>query len=199
MAMSASTTHGGGRDEHHRCADHELSQTTIEQVAQLDQGGGSGGLLVDLTLENCSWRRVQTDPISPAFRYNTETGRIGLLDFGMRASTPITGPTALAIVLAGATAWMRCAVALGYLESDSPASVQQAIAGLILMASEPCRAEHGFDFGRTNLSDRLARALFQLRSEHDYGFRWMCSSCIANWGVCTCFAPGWVPVLMSAS
>lgn len=153
-----------------------LPGTPIEAVANADRAtrDAVATALVDLTLgELFHWGRVQTDPNFANFRYQPDSGRIGLLDFGgVRDYADHWARGFGRLMLAGARQdrdeLRAVAVELGYLNEEVPPAVCDAMVDLLVMATEPCRQDGGFDFGTTRLAERLARGVYEFRAEHDF-------------------------------
>lgn len=103
---------------------------------------------------------VQTDPNFGNYLYDGESGRIVLLDFG--ATNPVDTALVEAYRLMARSAMtddvagMRdSAVALGYIGTDDPPQKAAALVELIRMSGEVLRAEGAFDFGATDLFERV--------------------------------------------
>jgi predicted unusual protein kinase regulating ubiquinone biosynthesis (AarF/ABC1/UbiB family) len=126
-------------------------------------------LLMRLTLrELFEFGLVQTDPNFANYLYDAASGRIVLLDFGA------TKPVAPELVeqyrrLAGSAingdrAGMRAAsVALGYVGANDPDEHVEAMMDLLELASEPLKHPGHYDFGLSDLFERVyhrGRALF---------------------------------------
>jgi predicted unusual protein kinase regulating ubiquinone biosynthesis (AarF/ABC1/UbiB family) len=103
---------------------------------------------------------VQTDPNFGNYLYEPGTGRLALLDFGA------TQPVSPALVghyrrmaqaaIAGDPDGVRdSAVALGYLDPDATPERAADIAGLILLSGEPLRHPGPYDFGASDLFERV--------------------------------------------
>ena len=103
---------------------------------------------------------MQTDPNFGNFLYQAETQRIVLLDFG--AVQPIA-PTlvghyrgmAQAAIAGDQAGLRRGAQALGYLSADAGADQAEALVGLMLMSGEPLRHQGPYDFGSSDLFERV--------------------------------------------
>ena len=126
-------------------------------------------LLMRLTLrELFEFGLVQTDPNFANYLYDAASGRIVLLDFGA------TKPVAPELVgqyrrlarssVSGDRAGMRAAsVALGYVGADDPDEHVEAMMDLLELAAEPLRHPGHYDFGLSDLFERVyhrGRALF---------------------------------------
>jgi predicted unusual protein kinase regulating ubiquinone biosynthesis (AarF/ABC1/UbiB family) len=116
---------------------------------------------------------VQTDPNFANYRYDAETGRIGLLDFGASRSYPPARMEGLRRLMAAAyrddlQAVEAEALAMGYLvETDSPVR-RQAVADLFRAVCEPARAEGTYDFGASDLVLRLRESSYAMGFEQGY-------------------------------
>jgi predicted unusual protein kinase regulating ubiquinone biosynthesis (AarF/ABC1/UbiB family) len=129
--------------------------------APQEQRNHVAAALIDLVLrELFVFGLMQTDPNLANYRYNPETGRIVLLDFG--ATQPIA-PTlvgqfrALAgVALGGDAGQTRAALlGMGYMGPDTAAHHQALIQQMFDLATAPLRQEAVFDFGATDLLERL--------------------------------------------
>jgi aarF domain-containing kinase len=111
---------------------------------------------------------VQTDPNFGNYLYNPQTGRIVLLDFG--AVQPVAPSLtdhyrtmARAAIDGDRATLYRGAQALGYLAADAAPDQADALLGLMLMSGEPLRHQGPYDFGSSDLFERVfdrGRALF---------------------------------------
>jgi predicted unusual protein kinase regulating ubiquinone biosynthesis (AarF/ABC1/UbiB family) len=113
--------------------------------------------LMRLTLtELFDFRLMQTDPNFANYRYQADTGRIVLLDFGATRDVPqplADGYRALAAAtLAGDDAGVRAAsLDLGLLSPAMPRATQDRIVAMAAMTMEPMRAGGLYDFADTSL------------------------------------------------
>ena len=118
-------------------------------------------LLVQLLLrELFDFALVQTDPNYSNFLYQAETRKLVLLDFGatQRVAPPLVGyyRQMMQASLVGDTESVRqCAVALGYLEPDASPAQAASIAELIQLTGEPLRHPGPYDFGASDLFERV--------------------------------------------
>jgi aarF domain-containing kinase len=118
-------------------------------------------ILVRLLLrELFDFALVQTDPNFSNFLYQAETGKLVLLDFGatQRISPEIVGyyRRMMQASLVGDTEAVRaCALALGYLDPDGKPEQTADVAGLIALTGEPLRQTGLYDFGVSDLFERL--------------------------------------------
>ncbi|MEO0823345.1 MAG: AarF/ABC1/UbiB kinase family protein [Pseudomonadota bacterium] len=121
-------------------------------------------VLLDVMLrELFHFGSVQTDPNFANYRYDPETRRVVLLDFGAaRDYAPERVALYRAMLLAarsGERAAMRdAAVAVGFLSQDTAAHHVDAVLDMIEVASEPLRRSGAYDFGTSTLVARLSGA-----------------------------------------
>lgn len=119
------------------------------------------GWLIELLLrEFLEFGLVQTDPNFANYRYDAQSGRLGLVDFGAtRAYTPrriADVRSLLEASLSGDLAHVeQAAAAAGYLQPTDAAQRRQAVAELFLLIGEPARACGPYDFGQGGLATRL--------------------------------------------
>ncbi|MEY3308552.1 MAG: putative protein kinase UbiB [Pseudomonadota bacterium] len=117
--------------------------------------------LIDLVLrELFVFGVMQTDPNLANYRYDSRTGRVVLLDFG--AVQPITPDVAadfrnLARVAlrGGADQTREAMLRIGYFGPATAPHHQDLIQSMFETAMQPLRQETPFDFGRSDLLDRL--------------------------------------------
>ncbi len=117
--------------------------------------------LIDLVLrELFVFGAMQTDPNLANYRYDPETRRIVLLDFG--AVQPIAPDLAAdfrslaQVALGGDAAQTRAAMLrIGYFGPTTAPHHQQLIQSMFAAAMAPIRQDGPFDFGTSDLLDRL--------------------------------------------
>ncbi|HYN79448.1 MAG TPA: AarF/ABC1/UbiB kinase family protein [Lamprocystis sp. (in: g-proteobacteria)] len=137
-----------------------VDQLTGQAFRQADRDRAATLLVQLLLRELFDFALVQTDPNYSNFLYQAETRKLVLLDFG---ATQGVAPALVGYYrqmmqasVAGDTDTVReCALALGYL--DPGASAQQAvgIAELIALTGEPLRHPGLYDFGASDLFERV--------------------------------------------
>ena len=119
------------------------------------------GALIDLVLrELFVFGAMQTDPNLANYRYDTKTGRIVLLDFG--AVQPIAPELAAdfralaRVALEGGASETRDAMLrIGYFGPATAPHHQALIQSMFEVAMAPLRQDGPFDFGRSDLLERL--------------------------------------------
>ncbi|SFD89349.1 ABC1 kinase family protein [Roseivivax sediminis] len=115
---------------------------------------------------------VQTDPNFANYRYEAETGRIALLDFGATRAIPAAlAADFRALLQAGLAedrAGMRAAaMRIGYLSETLEPGRMETLLDMMDMAFAPLRSEAPFDFAASDLPDRLTRAAIAMGRERD--------------------------------
>lgn len=142
----------------------------IERLTQAEQTlrDRVADRLIDLLLrEFLEFGVVQTDPNFANYRFDPATQRIGLLDFG---ATRLYSPQRrqqvrdlMAAATAGDTAEIeRAAIAAGYLDETDPQPRRRAVAEIFLLVAEPGRHTGTYDFGRSDLVQRLRDSSYVL-------------------------------------
>ena len=149
--------------DHLSAAEHERAER--DRVA---------GLLARLMLrELFEFALVQTDPNFGNFLYDADSRRIVLLDFGATRTVPselVEGYRALGrAAVAGDRRGLRDgAERLGYIAADDPPAQVERLLDLIALSGEVITTEGPYDFGASDLFERVfvrGRDLF-----HDQGF-----------------------------
>lgn len=142
----------------------DAPQATRNRVAQA---------LIDLVLrELFVFGVMQTDPNLANYRYQPATGRIVLLDFG--AVQPIAPALAadfrdlLGVALDGGTEATRAAMLrIGYFATETAPKHQALVQAMFTAAMAPLRQDTPFDFGRSDLLERLRNMGLAIGSERD--------------------------------
>lgn len=131
--------------------------------------------LIDLTLrELFVFGAMQTDPNLANYRFDPATGRIVLLDFGaVHAIAPriVADFRALArAALDGEGAQTRQAMLrIGYFAHDTAPHHQELIQSMFEVAMGPVRQQAPFDFGSSELLDRLRTMGMAIGNDRDLG------------------------------
>ncbi len=142
----------------------------VERLAGADQAlrDRVAGRLVELLLrEFLEFGVVQTDPNFANFRYDPDTQRIGLLDFGATRVYPQVRMAQIRVLMQAACAGdmpgvERAALEAGYLAETDPLARRRAVAELFLLVGEPARWPRPYDFGQTDLTARLRDSSYAL-------------------------------------
>jgi predicted unusual protein kinase regulating ubiquinone biosynthesis (AarF/ABC1/UbiB family) len=127
--------------------------------------------LIDLVLrELFDLRHMQTDPNLANYRYDPARGRIVLLDFG--AALPIARDLSdrfralLRVTLNGGDV-AGAMQTLGYFDANTRADHVAVILQMFDMAMTPCRQDAPFDFGTSDLPERVRDAGLALGAERE--------------------------------
>jgi predicted unusual protein kinase regulating ubiquinone biosynthesis (AarF/ABC1/UbiB family) len=153
-----------------------VAGASIETLAAAEPGlrDAVASRLIGLALtEVLQWGLVQTDPNFANFRFDADSGRVGLLDFGAVREYPEPETAALRQLLSAAVANDRRAVlesaeSVGYLADADPTGFRDAIADLVLTAAEPARHGGPYHFGHSDLARRMTEKVMQLRVEQRF-------------------------------
>ncbi|MBF9030280.1 AarF/ABC1/UbiB kinase family protein [Rhodobacterales bacterium HKCCE3408] len=130
--------------------------------------------LIDLVLrELFTFRAMQTDPNLANFRYEPDSGRIVLLDFG--AVRDIAGPVVDAfhrLMRAGLDgdpeAGREAALTLGLVHAEAPERHLRIMREMFDFGMEPIRHDRVFDFGASDLIVRLRDMGMEIGMERDF-------------------------------
>jgi predicted unusual protein kinase regulating ubiquinone biosynthesis (AarF/ABC1/UbiB family) len=131
--------------------------------------------LLELSMrELFEWGLVQTDPNFANYRYNEQTGRIQLFDFGATRVFSIERRQAFQALISAAingdeTDILNTAEKVGYLKSSDPEIYQQGIVELVGSACEPISYFGSYDFGQSDLASRMATTTMNLRVKEKFG------------------------------
>ena len=126
------------------------------------------GWLIDLLFQEIlQFGVVQTDPNFANYRYDSNAGRLALLDFGATRVYPPARLAQVRALLAAAAngspdAVEHAALAAGYLTPEDPPQRRNAVAELFLLVGEPARHAGAYDFGRSDLTLRLRDSSYAL-------------------------------------
>jgi predicted unusual protein kinase regulating ubiquinone biosynthesis (AarF/ABC1/UbiB family) len=129
--------------------------------------------LIDLVLrEIFVFGAMQTDPNWANYRFCPQSGRIVLLDFGaVQTIAPSLAADfrALAqVALSGkAEATREALLRIGYFGADTAAHHQSLIQSMFDLAMQPLRTHSPFDFGQSDLLERLRDMGFTIGSDRD--------------------------------
>lgn len=143
----------------------QLSTDTRDRVA---------AELIHLTLrEFLDWGMVQSDANFANFRFNADTGTIGLLDFGALRVHEADRSHAFGQLLSAAmeedlARIIDAACEVGYIDKSDPFDYRVAMADLILTAAEPALHQGAYHFGSSTLSQRISEKLYRIRSANTF-------------------------------
>ncbi|NJS37838.1 MAG: AarF/ABC1/UbiB kinase family protein [Rhodobacteraceae bacterium] len=147
----------------------------IETLEAAPQGvrDRAAASLIDLVLrELFTFRAMQTDPNLANYRVEAATGRIVLLDFGaVRPVEPGLATTFRDLLNAAldrdAVAIRAAMLQIGYFGPDTAPHHQDLIQRMFDLAIDPLRQDSAFDFGQSDLLDRLRDMGLALGTERD--------------------------------
>ena len=150
-----------------------IDSAPIETVAQMDQATRDSVATRILSLmlrELFALRDMQTDPNFANYRYQPDTGRLVLLDFGAtrQFEAHLTGECRAllrACVQGDRDAAIERLISIGVVGADVSDKDRTHLGMLFDMGSEPFRQGGVFDFGRSDLLARLRRAGLVLADE----------------------------------
>jgi predicted unusual protein kinase regulating ubiquinone biosynthesis (AarF/ABC1/UbiB family) len=134
-----------------------------------------GVRLTNLALcELFDWRLMQTDPNFANFRYRAEEDEVVLLDFGAtRRFQPALVEAFRTLIDASLgdeeNRVQRAAMDVGYLAPEDAPAYQRAVVDMVSVAAEPARFPGAYDFGTSNLSDRLSQHVMGMHTEQNFG------------------------------
>jgi len=131
-------------------------------------------LLIGLLFrELFEFRMMQTDPNFANYRYETETGRVILLDFGAsREFAPGITEGFRRLMRAGLSEnrdEMRAAIIdIGFFAEDTAAHHQKTMVDMFEMSMEPLKRPGAFDFAQNDLAMRMRDAGMELGADRDF-------------------------------
>lgn len=116
---------------------------------------------------------VQTDPNFANYRYQRDTGRMVLLDFGATRRYARNSTEAFRRLLIAGLREDRAAIAdaaldIGYFQPETLPRHRALLTDLIAQACEPLRHQGAYDFGASDLAVRLRDAGWQLGADRDF-------------------------------
>lgn len=131
-------------------------------------------LLVNLVFrELFEFGLMQTDPNFANYRYDPLTRQLILLDFGAtRAFAPAFAEAYRQLMVAALAgdrpAMKQAAMAIGYFDGQTLPKHQTAVLDMMQMALEPLGHAGDFDFGQTDMVQRLRQAGMALGMDRDF-------------------------------
>jgi len=147
---------------------------TVEQQADVVRNRVGTDLLELGIREVFNWGLVQTDPNFANYRYQHDSGRIELLDFGATRRYSEQKQQALRDLLAACSDGddsdvQHAAFDVGYLGDEDPPAYRRAIIDLLRTATEPARAKQDYDFGSSDIAARVSEIVVDMRLNEKYG------------------------------
>ncbi|MCW8885357.1 MAG: AarF/ABC1/UbiB kinase family protein [Motiliproteus sp.] len=130
--------------------------------------------LLSLVLKEIfEWGLVQTDANFGNYRYQADKDCIGLLDFGATRRYSPEFIENLACLMTAVHTGDKAAIetqaqVLGYLREDEEACYRKGLAEMISMVGECLRHKGVFDFGHSDLAQRVADKAMELRLQQRY-------------------------------
>ena len=131
-------------------------------------------LLVGLLFrELFEFRLMQTDPNFANYRYQPETGRVVLLDFGASREFPAALTEGfLRLMRAGLDGdrdgVRRAILEIGFFAEDTAPHHQEAMLNMFELSLEPLRQPGAFDFARNDLAMRMRDTGMELGADRDF-------------------------------
>ncbi len=153
-----------------------LDGQPVETLAGADQATRDrvAALLLELVFrELFEFGLIQTDPNFANFLYCGDSARLGLLDFGATRSLSDGVTDGYRSLLAAAVREDRQAMAesardIGYFREAIHADQREAVIDLFLQVTEPARLRGRYDFGSSDLPQRIRDAGLALSFERGY-------------------------------
>lgn len=148
----------------------------IESLASANpavRNAAANRLMGLLFRELFAFRLIQTDPNFANYRYDPDTDRIVLLDFGATRAYPDATVQAYRALMRAAIADDRAAMAeaaqaIGYFSTAIHAHQRDAVVALFAIACEPLRHAGDYNFGTSDLAARIRDAGMALSLQQNY-------------------------------
>lgn len=130
-------------------------------------------LIALLFRELFEFRFIQTDPNFANYRYERDTGRLILLDFGATRAYSREMVAQYRQILMGAirrdpVVITPAAIALNYFDDNTSAKHRDAVLAMFMDVCEPLRFDGPYDFGQSDLAARLQQSGLALGMERDF-------------------------------
>lgn len=146
---------------------------TLLAAAQTERDRVMTLLFALLLREVFEFRLVQTDPNFANYRYDNQSRRLVLLDFG--ATRPCKPRMSLdfarlirAAMAAERAAMQAALTAIGYIDDSTQDRHCQAVLDIATQALEPFCAQGGYDFGASDLPQRIRSQAMALGLEREF-------------------------------
>jgi predicted unusual protein kinase regulating ubiquinone biosynthesis (AarF/ABC1/UbiB family) len=133
------------------------------------------GAMTELALrEVLEWGLVQTDPNFANYLIKPDEDVIQLLDFGATRSYSSVQRGALRGLLGACIDGndgdvADAAIGVGYLDENEDAGYRRAVVELLRTATEPARQVTDFNFGASDIAQRMSEIVVQMRVRDQYG------------------------------
>lgn len=146
---------------------------SLEQASQDDRNRVIELLMELLFREIFEFQVVQTDPNFANYQYNTDTRQLVLLDFGATRAYSDKIVQGYQALMQGAIdndreAIDQAAEQIGFFQESIKAEQRAAVVDVFLQACEPLIHEGKYDFGTTNLAQRIRDEGMSLSMEKEY-------------------------------
>ncbi|MBL3569570.1 ubiquinol-cytochrome C reductase [Rhodovulum sulfidophilum] len=146
---------------------------TLTEAPQAERDRVMGLLVRLLFRELFDFRLMQTDPNFANYRYQPDTGRVVLLDFGASREFPAEMTEAFRSLMRAGLAGDREAVRqailrIGFFGEDTAAHHQQLMIDMFEMSMEPLRRPGAFDFASNDVALRMRDAGMELGQDRDF-------------------------------
>lgn len=150
-----------------------VAMESLEHAPQAERDRIIALLFGLLMREVFEFQCVQTDPNFANYRYQRDTGRMVLLDFGAtrryaRNSTEAFRRLLIAGLREDRAAITDAALAVGYFQPETLPRHRALLTDLIAQACEPLRHQGAYDFAASDLAVRLRDAGWQLGADRDF-------------------------------
>ena len=146
---------------------------SLESGSQEDRDRVITLLMSLLFREIFEFRLIQTDPNFANYQYDSETGKLILLDFGATREYSSDIADAYAGLMLAATKNDRDGIeagaeAIGFFEKDIKPEQQATVVDLFVQACEPLAYDGVYDFGTSKITEKVKDAGMKLSMEQDY-------------------------------
>ena len=145
----------------------------LEHAPQADRDHAISLLLSLLFREIFEFQLIQTDPNFANYRYQSESKKLILLDFGATREYPSNIAHAYyQMMQAGVhnnrAGMQEAANAIGFFEQDIKPEQREAVIDLFACACEPLHYKGVYDFGQAKIAERIKDAGMKLSMEQGY-------------------------------
>ena len=150
-----------------------VAMESLEHAPQAERDRIIALLFGLLMREVFEFQCVQTDPNFANYRYQRDTGRMVLLDFGATRRYARNSTEAFRRLLIAGLREDRAAIAdaaldIGYFQPETLPRHRALLTDLIAQACEPLRHQGAYDFAASDLAVRLRDAGWKLGADRDF-------------------------------